>query len=122
MPQFYVHLAGEDRDNAFLKMNGMQAKSIDESPVYTPQGCPRCRASNAPDAKLCNACGLGLDIGYTTTLDARKQTVKGKLDTIADLLAKSPEVPDSLLNALERLKSTEPRRSADEHISTGPVS
>ena len=108
MPQFYVHLAGEDRDEAFLKMNGMESNNAcSDNAVYVPQVCPRCKRNNSPDAKYCNGCGLALDIKHAVEVDQRKIDIKSKIDTLSIELAKSPEVVDRLLEALALLRHEE---------------
>lgn len=106
MPQFYVHLAGEDRDAAFLKMNGLESISNarSENTAYVPQLCPRCKRNNSPDAKYCNGCGLALDIKHAVEADQRKIDIKSKIDTLSEELAKSPDVVDKLIDALTLLK------------------
>jgi len=105
MPQFYVHLSGDDRDEAFLKMNGLESMNDGHSEtVYVPIICPRCKRNNSPDSKYCNACGLAFDLKYATELDQRKEDMKEKIDTLSDELAKSPEIVDRLVEALTLLK------------------
>jgi hypothetical protein len=109
MPQFYVHLAGEDRDAAFMKMNGLESISNarSENTAYVPQVCPRCKRTNSPDAKYCNGCGLALEVRFALELDQRKEGIKEKIERLSTELAKSPEVVDALLNALTTLRSRE---------------
>ena len=109
MPQFYVHLAGEDRDEAFLKMNGMEGMNNvqSENTVYVPITCPRCKRNNSPDAKYCNGCGLAFDLKYATEVDQRKEDIKEKIDTLSTELAKSPDVLDALLKAVALLRTEE---------------
>ncbi len=106
MPQFYVHLAGDDRDEAFLKMNGLENKngSHSENTVYVPIVCSRCKRNNSPDAKFCNGCGLAFDLKYAIDVDQRKEEIKDKIDRLSSELAKSPEVVDMLLKAVATLK------------------
>ncbi len=106
MPQFYVHLAGDDRDRAYMKMNGMPIPDEKrERETYVLQVCSRCKKGNSPDAKYCNGCGLGLGLKSALEIDQRKESVSRKMDTISDELAKSPEVVDILLKSLMMLKA-----------------
>lgn len=105
MPQFYVHLAGDDRDEAFLKMNGMQsANSTSETGNYAPQSCSRCRRANSPDSKFCNGCGLAFDLKCAVESDQAKDQMKDKIESLSSELAKSPEIVDKLLAALALVK------------------
>jgi len=108
MPQFYVHLSGEDRDNAFLKMNGMpvQANGNENNGTYPPVVCPRCKRTNSPDAKYCNGCGLALDVQFALNADQRKASIREQVDRLSEELAKSPEIADILLKALTALNAT----------------
>lgn len=103
--QAYIHLADEDLDCAFLKMNG---ESITEAPpetsTYVPAVCPRCKRNNSPDSKYCNGCGLAFDLIYAVGLDKKKSDFKEKMETLSNEFAKSPEVLDKLMDALELLK------------------
>jgi len=109
MPQFYVHLADDERDEAFLKMNGMNIinNRHSETTVYAPKVCPRCRKNNSPDAKYCNGCGLAFDLKYAVEVDQRKEDIKERIDKLSTELSKSPEVVDKLLNALALLRREE---------------
>lgn len=121
MPQFYVHLAGEDRDSAFLKMNGMQPKSASgrDEGAYAPQLCPRCKKNNSPDAKFCDACGLGLDLKHTVGEDLKEKNTAAKLSKLSDMLSKKPEVMDLLLNAASMLERSELAKASDEDTDNG---
>ncbi|MFQ5951250.1 MAG: tyrosine-type recombinase/integrase, partial [Candidatus Geothermarchaeales archaeon] len=119
MPMFYVHLAGEDRDHAFRKMNGMPLEeSQSEDSNYAPQECTRCGRKNSPDAKFCNGCGLALDIKAAFEIDRGKESLSQRMDTIRDELAKSPEVVDVLLKSLRMLKDEKGFSNGDSRRST----
>ena len=107
MPQFYVHLAGDDRDNAFLKMNGLEIKNNgnNENSNYVPVICQRCKINNSPDAKYCNGCGLGFDLKFAMETDQKKKNADEKFDILRKKLENSPEVVDKLLDVLGLLKN-----------------
>jgi len=118
MPQFYIHLAGDDRDEAFLKMNGLEAVNNcrSETTVYVPTVCPRCKRNNSPDAKYCNGCGLAFDLKYAVEVDQRKEDMKEKIQMLSEELAKSPEIVDKLLNALAIVNGkTQTENSGSKH-------
>ncbi len=106
---FYVHLAGDDRDNAFLKMNGIENKNNGHSAntVYVSIVCSRCKRNNSPDAKYCNGCGLAFDLKFALETDQRKEEIKDKIDRLSSELAKSPGLVDVLLKALTTLNVKE---------------
>lgn len=110
MPQFYVHLAGDDRDEAFLKMNGLENNGHKEDAGYVTQPCARCRRSNSHDSKFCNGCGLALDMRYAVQYDKTKSEIKDKIDSLSGELAKSPEILNKLLEALALLKNRDENR------------
>jgi integrase len=110
MPQFYVHLAGDERDEAFLKMNGMESNNAcSDNTAYVPLICPRCKRNNSPDARYCNGCGLAFDLKYAVELDQRKEDIKEKIDRLSDVLARSPEIVDALLEAISLLTKSDDR-------------
>lgn len=87
-------------------MNGMQRadRVHEESAAYVPVICPRCKRGNSPHAKYCNGCGLAFDLSYAVDLDVRKQDIKEKIDRLSAEFAKSPEVLDRPMEALELLR------------------
>ncbi len=109
MPMFYIHLAGDDRDRAFLKLNGMEPSGNNGSEItaYVPQICPRCRTSNSPDSKFCNSCGLAFDLKYAVEADQKDDNIKDKINSLSTELAKSPEIIDKLLDALALLNNAD---------------
>ncbi len=117
MPQFYVHLAGDDRDEAFLKMNGMRPASASsvETSAYVPTICPRCKRTNSPDSKYCNGCGLAFEITYAMEVDQEKDNVKRRIDALSTELAKNPEILDKLLEALTLLKNEDENSQEMNH-------
>lgn len=103
--QAYIHLADEDLDQAFLKLNGMQSPSPrSEEKPYVVVACPRCKTNNSPDSKYCNGCGLAFDLSYAVGLDQRKEGLREKMDKLSTELAKSPEILDKLMEALTLLR------------------
>ncbi len=102
----YLHLADEDLDQSFAKMNGLQTTSNRDSgmPVYAPIVCGRCKNNNSPDSKCCSACGLAFDMKYAIRSDEKDKGIEQKVDGLSAELKKSPEVLDMLLNAVEFLK------------------
>ena len=51
------------------------------------------------------ACGLAFDLKYVSEIDQRKEDIKQKTDQSSSELAKSPEVVDKPLDALDILRS-----------------
>lgn len=102
MPQFYVHLAGEERDSAYLKMNGLQPQDNGHSNggKYVAQSCPRCKAKSSPDSKFCNACGLAFDLKYAIGQDKIAREATSKMDRLMSILASKPEVVSALIDAI----------------------
>ena len=67
MTKVYVHLSGEDVENAVLQLHGIEpqgnggdANNSSQSVLSTRQ-CPRCSESNTPEVPRCVKCGLILD-------------------------------------------------------------
>jgi len=99
MPSVYIHLAGEDVDEAQCILNGV-SKVENKEEMLKPKICRRCDAKNSPDFKFCNKCGLPLD--YETTI--KMDEVRAKADRLMSELIKNPKVLDALLNGVEKLK------------------
>ena len=61
MASVYVHLSGQDTDDALLEAAGMKVKAEDAAPKV--KACPVCRTANVSEAKYCinKACGVLLD-------------------------------------------------------------
>ncbi len=94
----------------FTSMNTLR-QGRRETEVYAPLACLRCGKSNSPDSKFCNWCGLALDIRHALEADQRKEDLKDKIDELSTELAKSPEVLDMLLNAVQLMKGGQRERS-----------
>jgi len=86
MPSIYVHLSGRDLDDAILGIYGLKEKR-EEKPKLTPKICPRCKSSNAYDAKFCSKCGLALDIEAAASMEEARR----KVDRVIDVLMEDPE-------------------------------
>ncbi len=95
MPSVYIHLAGEDIDEAQAIMNGVGVVKEKESKLE-PLICSRCNHTNSAAAKFCNKCGLVLDMKTVIELD----TAKDKIDVLIDKLAKEPTKLEKILQLL----------------------
>ena len=54
----YVHLAGEDVDEAILRMHGIKTNSNGKD--LEVKQCPRCLMVNLATSRFCSRCGLPL--------------------------------------------------------------
>ena len=96
MPSVYIHLAGEDIDEAHCILNGttrMEKKDERLKPLL----CQRCDGKNLPGSTFCNKCGAPLDLKTAIELDQART----KLDRLFDKLTEDPQKLDKLLNLLE---------------------
>jgi integrase/ribosomal protein L40E len=100
MASTYIHLSGRDVDAALLKLQGMEIEKREVEDSLKISICPRCKNKNSPASKYCNACGLALDIRVAMELDG----VRAKADRLMTELVKNPEVLDTLLAGIEKLK------------------
>ncbi len=71
MPGVYIHLAGEDIDEAQAVMNGVTVVKEKESQL-SPLICTRCDFTNPPVSKFCNKCGFGVDLKSVIEIDRAK--------------------------------------------------
>lgn len=94
MPSIYVHLSGRDVDKALLKMYGMaeEAEEKEKTPLK-PKKCLRCDMVNPATAKLCNRCGMALDLETAMQIHEKRQLP----DEFLTELVRHPEVQQFLL-------------------------
>jgi len=99
-------------------MDELEAKNNGPSgtTAYVPIACSRCGKNNSPDAKCCNGCVLAFDLEYAAEVDQRKEDMKDKMDRLSTEFAKSPEVLDMLLKALETLKNSQRNKSSSAEV------
>ncbi len=100
MPSVYIHLAGEDVDEAQCILNGITKVEKKEEQLK-PKVCKRCDTKNSPDSKFCNKCGFPLDYETVVKMDE----VRAKADRLISELVKNPKVLDALLEGVEKLKN-----------------
>ena len=96
MPSVYVHLAGEDVDEAQCILNGItNFEKKDE--LLRPKICKKCDTKNSSDSKFCNKCGFPLDYETAVKMDE----VRTKLDRLLDKLTEDPQKLNKLLELIE---------------------
>lgn len=96
MPSVYIHLSGEDIDEAQAVMNGVKVEKENAEKMEF-RICNRCDHKNSFVSKFCNKCGLCLDIKTALELDAGRS----KLDKLFDRLAKDPEKLEKIIKTLQ---------------------
>lgn len=96
MPSVYVHLSGEDIDEAQSIMNGVEITKHD-IPLLHAKVCARCSFKNAPSSKFCNKCGLVLDVETVIQMDE----ARGRIDELLNKLTENPEKLEKLLALIE---------------------
>jgi integrase/recombinase XerD len=81
MPSVYIHMNASDLDNKLLQLNGIEIEGnkIEKETKMAPKKCPRCKISNAFDAKFCTNCGMVLDMSTAVKLDEMKKIEKDVL-------------------------------------------
>ncbi|MGH9922011.1 MAG: tyrosine-type recombinase/integrase [Nitrososphaerales archaeon] len=99
MPSVYIHLAGEDIDEAQAIMSGVKVENKNE-PKLEPVICSRCNHVNSTTAKFCNKCGLVLDIKTIIEIDSARQ----KVNLLIEKLTKNPEILDNILHIFNELQ------------------
>lgn len=101
MPQVYIHLAGEDLDDAHRLLNGIKKEARQESEKIIPIACKRCSSQNVPGAKFCTRCGCPMSLEAAIQVDDTRK----KADMLMNELVKNPEVLNHLIEAIDKLKS-----------------
>lgn len=100
MPQVYIHLSGEDLDDAHRILNGITEETRQCSEKIMAVGCKRCFSKNVPGSKFCARCGSPLSLEAAIQVDdARK-----KADMLMTELVKRPEIMDHLLEAIAKMR------------------
>lgn len=100
MPQVYIHLAGEDLDDAHRMLNGMKSEKRPDDAGVMPAGCMRCNTQNVPGSKFCAKCGYPLSIETAMRVDDARR----KADVLMNELVKRPEILEQMLRAVEAIK------------------
>jgi len=96
MPAVYVHLAGEDIDEAHRVLNGLARSKIEEHNVKPRQGVSG-PTLNSTDSKFCNRCGMPLDMETAVTMDEARK----KIDQLLNRLTEDPKKLEKLLALIE---------------------
>lgn len=97
MASVYIHLAGEDIDEAQAIMNGVNIEKENVSKLE-PMICKRCNHTNSATAKFCNKCGLVLDIKTAMEMDKARD----EIDLLINRLAKYPEKLEKIISLVEK--------------------
>ncbi len=97
MPSVYIHLAGEDIDEAQAIMNGVLVKNENECKLQ-PVICNRCNHMNSAAAKFCNKCGLVLDVKTVLELDH----TKNRIEMLLNKLMQNPEQLERLIESINQ--------------------
>lgn len=92
MPAVYVHLSGEDIDEAQSIMNGVKHVR-EKGNEFQPKRCGRCGEQNAPISKFCIRCGSPLELETAVETDQKRS----KVERLMDRLAEDPDKLDRLL-------------------------
>lgn len=98
MPSVYIHLSGEDIDEAQAVLNGVRPAKEDGEP-FRPKFCSRCKEKNSPDSKYCNRCGFILDVEFAVKVDE----AKARVDSLLNKLTEDPEKLERLLTLVEKV-------------------
>jgi len=54
----YIHLSGQQTDEAILKANGIEIKKDNDKSFTKPRVCLRCQTANEFTNRVCKACGM----------------------------------------------------------------
>lgn len=96
MPSVYIHLAGEDVDEAQCILSGTPRTEKKEEQLK-PHVCERCHTNNLPGSKFCSKCGAPSDFKTAVQLDQ----ARAKLDMLLDKLTQDPQKLEKLLTLVE---------------------
>lgn len=93
-PSTYIHLSGEDVDDALLKIHGF--KKDEETDLIS---CPRCHKQYSSLAKYCDACGMPFNI---KTFE-ESQEERDKYDKMMDKLMEEMLKDEAIKKKMEEI-------------------
>ena len=100
MARRYVHLSGRDALAAVLRAEGLSREEGEaREPLLPSRRCPRCGATNAPEARYCSRCGWCLS--EEAAFEALR--AKEELEALLDALLADPVVREAIRKALKRM-------------------
>jgi hypothetical protein len=100
MPGTYIHLSGQQVDDAILSIYGL-VKDKDKKPLLTSVNCPRCKTMNGPTSDFCSSCGMALNAAAATNIDDMQQL---GMRLLLEIGAKDPKDAQELQGYLGKLK------------------
>ncbi len=100
MPGTYIHLSGQQVDNAILNIYGL-IKDEDREPLLMPLKCNRCKTMNGPTSDFCCSCGMALSAVAATNIDEMQQL---GMRLLLEIGAKDPKDAQELQGYLDKLK------------------
>ncbi|WP_321417294.1 hypothetical protein [uncultured Methanomethylovorans sp.] len=99
MPGVYIHLSGQQVDDAILGMYGIN-KEEERNPLLTPIKCVRCNHVNSPTSDFCSLCGMALNTEAATNVD---QMVQLGIKAVMKIAAMHPKESGEVMVCLENL-------------------
>lgn len=99
----YIHLSGQQTDDAILRANGIQATKDDQVALTKPKTCLKCKTVNEFTNRVCKNCGMVL------SLEEAQMVIKKEADRNAavenELLAMKQQMK-IILQGLAELKES----------------
>jgi site-specific recombinase XerD len=92
MPSTYIHLSGEDVDDALLKMHGL--KKDEEGETIS---CPRCHKPHPTTANYCNDCGMPFNVRVFAEADNERD----RYDDMMSKLLENEDVKKAIMKAMK---------------------
>ena len=71
MSQIYIHLSGQDLDNALLEINGIKISKKES--ILKPRDCARCGEINPSTFSICKRCWFPLDMQTVIELEEKRK-------------------------------------------------
>jgi integrase len=100
MPQVYIHLGGEDVDEAHRILNKIDSE-VKEKKQNEAIICKRCFNKNIPGSKFCGRCGFPIDVKAALELEDKRK----KADELMSQIVKRPEVMEAIIKVVDELSS-----------------
>ena len=106
MASIYIHMNGEDTDNAILELNGIKSKEQETKSELEPKKCFKCNTINEPTSICCKICGISLDKNEADRI-IKSDIQRQMMDNFMEKLITIPKIKKILLKEMKKVKETQ---------------
>lgn len=103
MAETYIHMSGQDTDNAILQACGIKVEEKQIAKDMKPKLCIRCNSTNPVTNVVCGICGLPLDQKQAEKI-ITNQTQKENIDNFMNKIIENPDFLKILVEKMAEMK------------------